>query len=79
MESMPLYEYRCEDCGKNFERIVLGQTKVVCPECEGRKVTKLLSVFAVSTSNGGSTSPSESPASCGSCGDPRGPGSCALD
>jgi len=76
---MPLFEYRCGNCGKSFERIVLGQTTVVCPECESRKVTKLLSVFAISSSNGGSARPSESSASCGSCGDPRGPGSCALD
>jgi len=76
---MPLFEYRCGSCGKSFERIVLGQTTVVCPECESRKVTKLLSVFAVSTSNGGSAKPSVASAACGSCGDPRGPGSCALD
>jgi hypothetical protein len=39
-------------------------------------VSKLLSVFAVST--GGSRAPSEpSTGGCGSCGDPRGPGACS--
>ena len=75
---MPLYEYSCRDCGRRFEQIVFGKTVPACPSCESRKVSKLLSVFAVASSEG-SRSELESPAACGTCGDPRGPGSCALD
>ena len=76
---MPLYEYRCRDCEKRFEEFVLGDAKPHCPSCEGRRVDKLLSVFAVGSAGSSKTSraASESPSgSCGSCGDPRGPGSC---
>ena len=76
---MPLFEYRCRDCEKTFEEFVLGDAKPRCPSCEGRKIDKLLSVFAVGTGGGSKGSASEAPAGCGSCGDPRGPGSCAIN
>ena len=77
---MPLFEYRCRDCEKRFEEIVLGEAKPRCPSCESRKVEKLLSVFAVGSGGGGKSAALE-PAGggCGSCGDPRGPGSCAVN
>ena len=50
---MPLFEYRCRDCEKRFEEIVLGDAKPRCPSCESRKVEKLLSVFAVGNGGGG--------------------------
>ncbi|MEZ4587652.1 MAG: zinc ribbon domain-containing protein [Gemmatimonadales bacterium] len=43
---MPIYEYRCDSCGKGFEELVFSSTKVACPECQGRKVTRQLSVPA---------------------------------
>ena len=78
---MPLYEYRCRDCQKRFEEFVLGDAKPRCPSCHGKKLEKLLSVFAVSSSGGGgaSSSASSEPTGCGSCGDPRGPGSCGVN
>ena len=78
---MPLFEYRCRDCEKRFEEIVLGEAKPRCPSCESRKVEKLLSVFAVGNGGGGTKSAGAEPsdAGCGSCGDPRGPGSCAVN
>ena len=44
---MPLFEYRCRDCGKRFEEFVLGDAKPRCPACRSSKLAKLLSVFAV--------------------------------
>jgi putative FmdB family regulatory protein len=77
---MPLYEYRCRECEKRFEVFVLGDAKPRCPSCESRGVDKLLSVFAVGSASPSKGAASESPAgSCGSCGDPRGPGSCAIN
>jgi len=80
MAPMPLFEYRCRDCEKRFEEFVLGDAKPKCPSCDGRRLEKLLSVFAVSSSAGASSSgPAEPTGGCGSCGDPRGPGSCGLN
>lgn len=46
---MPLYEYRCNDCGKEFEKMVrfseTGQNPA-CPSCEGQDTRKMISSFA---------------------------------
>ncbi len=68
---MPLFEFVCTRCQHRFEDLVSATEKSRCPKCESAQVKKQLSVFAV----GG---PAEVAASgpCGTCGDPRGPGSC---
>ena len=72
---MPLYEYRCRKCSNRFEALVFGAKRPACPKCESRSLEKLLSAFAVGSKEGnGASSPS-----CGTCGDPRGPGSCRTD
>ena len=46
---MPIYEYRCNDCGKEFEELVRSQdTEVACPECKSAKTSRKLSLFAAS-------------------------------
>lgn len=75
---MPIYEYDCTDCGTHFEALVFGQNKVACPACEGNNLNQSLSVFAVS-SGGKAATPREAFGPCGTCGDPRGPGSCSLN
>ena len=61
---MPLYEYRCQACGDDFE-ILRGlhekDEDVKCPQCGEKKAEKLLS--ACCTVKGESSS-----ASAGSCG-----------
>jgi putative FmdB family regulatory protein len=53
---MPIYEYRCEACGRRFEELVMNSSqKVVCPDCESDDVERELSMFASST---GGCSPS---------------------
>jgi putative FmdB family regulatory protein len=48
---MPIYEYVCDDCQTQFEKIVLNkQQEIACPKCASNKNTIQLSVF--STSNG---------------------------
>jgi len=38
---MPLYEYRCESCGKRFEELVMNsREKVSCPDCESDEVIR---------------------------------------
>jgi putative FmdB family regulatory protein len=46
---MPLYEYRCDECGHQFERIQRFSDDLVsvCPSCQGGPVVKLLSSPAI--------------------------------
>jgi putative FmdB family regulatory protein len=75
---MPIYEYRCEACEHRFETLVRGAETPVCPTCGSATLARELSTFAVST--GGSTSRyAASPSPCGTCGDPRGAGSCSMN
>ncbi|MEW6411221.1 MAG: zinc ribbon domain-containing protein [Candidatus Zixiibacteriota bacterium] len=62
---MPLFEYKCSDCGSKFEELVSSDTKVECPKCGSENVTKLLSTFSAS---GGSSSSSSLPCGQKSCG-----------
>jgi putative FmdB family regulatory protein len=44
---MPLYEYRCKNCGHTFEELVLGQKEpVACPECRGH-IERVMSSFSI--------------------------------
>lgn len=43
---MPIYEYQCRACGAQFQSLVMNrqeETLLVCPECEGRALKKLIS------------------------------------
>ena len=73
---MPLYEFQCKGCGHEFEDLVLGSSRPVCPSCNGQRLERLLSVFAV---NGAADHAMPVPGACGSCGDIRGPGACSMD
>ncbi|HWF91479.1 MAG TPA: zinc ribbon domain-containing protein [Terriglobales bacterium] len=75
---MPIFEYVCKDCDHSFEAIVYGSQKVECPKCSSKKLTQQLSVFAAQTKGAASAAP-RAAGPCGSCGDPRGPGSCSMN
>ena len=50
---MPMYEFLCESCEKDFETIVSSAQAVdavECTECGSRKVHKKLSLFVKSAS-----------------------------
>ena len=52
---MPIYEYCCESCGREFEILVMGSGEEVdCPHCQSQKVKRMLSCF--STTDGGAAS-----------------------
>ena len=80
---MPLYEYVCRRCSNRFESLILGSDRPACPGCRSEDLEKMFSTFAVGTGGGqaarAAEAPPEAAGPCGSCGDPRGPGSCAID
>jgi putative FmdB family regulatory protein len=76
---MPLFEYACNDCDREFELLVRERTSPECPSCHGRDLTRRLSVFAAHTSGGRTAADMPSMGACGTCGDPRGPGACSLN
>lgn len=77
---MPIYEFKCEKCGNEFEEIVFGNDCPPCPECESEKTGKLMSCCrfksgggdslgqASSASSGGSSCAGCSGGSCSTCG-----------
>ncbi|PID75086.1 MAG: hypothetical protein CSA20_03145 [Deltaproteobacteria bacterium] len=53
---MPIYEYRCEECGEIFEKLTTSaqeKATIHCCKCKGDKVTKLLSAGATLTGKAG--------------------------
>ncbi|HVM60207.1 MAG TPA: zinc ribbon domain-containing protein [Verrucomicrobiae bacterium] len=65
---MPLYEFVCARCEKDFESLVRSSNwegSVACPHCGSKKLTKKLSVFAA---QGGATSSAPAPSACGRTG-----------
>jgi putative FmdB family regulatory protein len=71
---VPIYEYICDDCKAEFEKIVINkQQEIACPKCASKKATIQLSVFATAnggTNGGPSSSSSGGGGSCcgGGCG-----------
>ncbi len=64
---MPIYEYKCRKCGRQFELIRLFSTEseeVVCPQCGDAHPQKLISAFSC-TSNKESPSSSASRSASG--------------
>jgi putative FmdB family regulatory protein len=55
---MPIFEYTCKHCGKDFERVVFsGEEKgVTCPECKNQDVKKNMSASSFMGSSIGTCS-----------------------
>ncbi len=54
---MPIYEYQCKDCEHIFEKLVLrSDESVVCPACDSKETTKLISSAAFIGGSSGSGS-----------------------
>lgn len=52
---MPIYEYRCEDCGNEFEKLVRrpgDASGLQCPSCGKNHLTPRLSTFAAHSGAG---------------------------
>ena len=72
---MPLYEYRCPDCGKRFDALrTMSQADapVICPECGEMRASRAISLFAAigitgTIAGAGSSCGSYSAESCAGC------------
>ena len=54
---MPIYEYICDDCQAEFEKIVINKRQeIACPKCASKKATIQLSVFSSATAGGSAKS-----------------------
>lgn len=72
---MPIYEYKCEDCGTISEFIVFSSDEdIACRSCGSANLSKLMSAHNTSVSSG-SSMPDLGGGCCGtpgSCGTPGG-------
>jgi len=66
--TMPIYEYVCDDCQAQFEKIVINkQQEISCPKCASKKATIQLSVFATAGNGSSSSSSGSSSSGGGGC------------
>ncbi|MDA2937923.1 zinc ribbon domain-containing protein [Acidobacteria bacterium AH-259-A15] len=73
---MPIWEYCCSKCEKQFEKILWRDSETVeCPNCGNREVEKMLSTFAVATAPSKRFAEETGPCPCGA---PR-RGMCATE
>jgi putative FmdB family regulatory protein len=76
---MPVYDYQCSECGKNydvFHRVREIKEDVICPNCSSARHVRLISAPAFSMKGRGGSSFDPAP-SCGNgscCG-----GSCEVN
>lgn len=78
---MPIYDYRCSDCGSTFD--VYHKTRevaedIVCPSCRSTKHMRLMSVPASAVMGSGGSSSSSPASSCESGGGCCG-GACGMN
>jgi len=69
---MPIYEYHCNACGREFEELVMGKDAAVqCPACGSAKTEKLMSRCRARVGGGGGeggySAPSSSGGGCSGC------------
>lgn len=71
---MPIYEYKCRKCGKDFELLVFGEgNQAACEHCGSKTVEKQFSSFAV----GNAAAPAHGAPDCApQCGDGFSRGAC---
>jgi putative FmdB family regulatory protein len=75
---MPIYEYRCDDCGTKFEKLVRRSGEAAgleCPSCGKQHLTQELSTFAAHA-NGGTKSSDMPVCPSGRCSNP---GLCGMN
>jgi len=69
---MPIFEFDCLDCRKQFELLVgvgqpAGKNGRVCPVCQSQNIKKRFSRFAARSGSGGETTAVAGSSGCSSC------------
>lgn len=64
---MPIFEYKCEKCGENFEQLVLGKEVPNCPKCNTNEVKKQISLCGFFNKGEDGTIKSATPSACSGC------------
>jgi len=74
---MPIFDYKCADCGKEFEELVFNRDECPpCPECKSENTGKLMSACKFKTGGGApdygdmgaaASAPSSSSSGCAGC------------
>jgi putative FmdB family regulatory protein len=69
---MPMYDYRCKNCGEVFEELVFSSNtsdeEIKCPKCGQNKSERLLSAPMISTGGSSNNRSTSSSSGCGSSG-----------
>ena len=74
---MPIFEYRCQDCGTKFEKLVRGTTtEILCPSCGQSHLDQELSTFSAHANGGSKSEPMGGGCPSGMC---RTPGLCGRN
>ncbi|MBI5195075.1 MAG: zinc ribbon domain-containing protein [Nitrospirae bacterium] len=64
---MPIFEYHCQECKEEFEKLVSNANKtieILCPKCSSKNVKKKFSVFGM---GGVEKKVGSSGSNCGTC------------
>lgn len=65
---MPIYEYRCNRCSKDFEELILSKNEeVFCPKCGTPEVARKLSVCSIRTGGSSGVDLPSSPSAGSAC------------
>lgn len=57
---MPIFEYQCQECGHDFELLILGPRSKdddKCPKCHDTNILKKISLFVANTDGKTNDSP----------------------
>lgn len=67
---MPIFEFRCKECGEKFETLVFASQSgpVKCEKCGSEETEKLMSTFASGSFSSSGNSYSGSGGGCSSSG-----------
>lgn len=50
---MPLFDFKCNDCNKTFEKIIASGSSyenLTCPQCKSNNISKIISPIKISNS-----------------------------
>ena len=64
---MPIFEFRCQACGHEFEKLVFGSDPVECPNCQQQQVEKLMSACSAKVGYKFTAASNPKGGSCGGC------------